>query len=98
MPVKYASEEVFKKLLEKLGVKYRGVSKSGEPQLQYGNRLFSISRKEKFKGGNEGYKVEAIRKMLGIVSLEKSKEERKSPGAVYNELMKISKEILGSDF
>ena len=96
--MRYISEELFRKILEKLDVEYRGLTKAGEPRLVYNNREFTVGRKGKIRGGEEGYKVEVIDKIISQIALEKSKEERKSPGEIIHRLKQQIKTIVGGDF
>ena len=89
---KYISEEKFKQILDALGLKYEGITKSGEPILNYNNTRFTLPRKEKF-GFEEGYKPEVLNKMLEKVSIEKAKQEQRNPKQVYHELKEKIKHI-----
>lgn len=85
---KFISEEKFREILEKLEIEYKGLTKSGEPILDYKGFQFTIARKSK-----KGYKIDVIKKILNKLSLEKAKEKNQSPGEVYHELEKKLKEI-----
>jgi hypothetical protein len=96
--MRYISEEQFKKILEKLNVEYRGITKSGEPRLAYNGREFFVGRKEKIRGGEEGYKIDVANKIIHHVALERSKKEKKTPGEISHLLRQELKEIIGADF
>jgi len=90
---KHISEDTFKKIIEEIGIAYKGTTKSGEPRLTYRGKEFTISRKT-----DEGYKADSIKKIIDSIKLEKSREEGKSPGEVYHELVQKVREIIGGDF
>lgn len=85
---KFISDEKLKKILELLEIEYGGLTKSGEPILNYKGNKFTISRKK-----DKGYKSNVIEKILSKVSIEKAKEENKNPKQIYHELEKKLKEI-----
>jgi hypothetical protein len=94
--MKKVSQEVFLKILEVIGARYEGVTKANEPIVSYNGRKITIGRKKRFDG--EGYKEEAIKKILEVIAVEKSKKEKKTPKQIYHELKERVKEIVGYDF
>lgn len=94
----WISEEKFKEVLQELGINYKGLTKSGEPRLEYKNMEFTIGRKEKLGENEKGYKIDSIRKIIEKISIEESKEKKISPGQARHELYQKLKKILGGDF
>ncbi len=94
--MKKIKHEIFLKILEEIGAEYKGLTKSNEPIVEYKGKIITIGRKKKFNG--EGYKDEAIKKIIQFVALEKSKEEGKSPGEIQHMLQQKIKQIVGYDF